>query len=259
MAVWPWDSPNRGKVGRHPKLYPVTISFMTTFNNIETSRKATATSGRRMTSHDRKPVQDRAKKTYELLLDITGTLLEEVGIERISTNLICQRARVTAPAFYRYFNDKYAVIEALAERLMLRQNIALVAWIERHRGETYDTAVSHVIDLVREMDSITGGQPGAIWIIRALRAVPKLSHVRLESHNYVADVLTDFYAPYLPNAPREVVRRRVRLSVEIAYSIDEMLKEESVDRDVVLEDLVRVFQALFYQPDLGEIRQSGAA
>jgi AcrR family transcriptional regulator len=212
-----------------------------------------------MTSHDRKPVQERSKKTYDLLLDITGVLLEEVGIERISTNLICQRARVTAPAFYRYFPDKYAVIEALAQRLMLRQNTALTAWVERHRGASYDVAVNNVIDLVREMDLITGSQPGAIWIMRALRAVPRLSHIRLRSHNYVTDVLTDFYVPYLPDTPRELIRRRTRVSVEIAYSIDEMLKEESIDRDAVLDDLVRIFRALYYQPDLGEIRQSGAA
>lgn len=77
----------------------------------------------------RKPQQERSRKTYERLLDVAGELLSEVGIERISANLICERADVTPPAFYRYFGDKYAVLEALAARLMARQNDALNAWV----------------------------------------------------------------------------------------------------------------------------------
>ena len=202
-----------------------------------------------MSGH-RQPVQERSRRTHDLLLAAAETLLEEVGIERISTNLICQRANLTAPAFYRYFKDKYAVIEALAERLMKRQNVALEAWVARYRDAGYDVIVDHVVDLIREMDEITRSQPGAIWIMRALRAVPKLSHIRLASHNYVTDLLTDVYVPYLPGVPRELIRRRTRISVEIAYSIDEMLKEEHVDRDAVLGDLTYIFRALFYHPDL---------
>ncbi len=202
-----------------------------------------------MSGH-RKPVQERSRKTYDLLLAAAEVLLEEVGIERISTNLICQRAQLTAPAFYRYFDDKYAVIEALAERLMKRQNLALEAWVACYRGAGYDVLVEKVIDLVREMDDITRSQPGAIWIMRALRAVPKLTHIRLDSHHYVTDLLTDVYMPYLPDVPRALVRRRTRMSVELAYSIDEMLKEESVSREEVLEDLSYVFKSLYYHPDL---------
>jgi AcrR family transcriptional regulator len=201
-------------------------------------------------SGHRKPVQERSRKTYDLLLTAAEMLLEEVGIERISTNLICQRAQLTAPAFYRYFDDKYAVIEALAERLMKRMNVALEAWVDRYRDAGYDVLVEHVIDLVREMDDITRSQPGAIWIMRALRAVPKLAHVRLTSHNYVTDLLTDIYMPYLPGVPRGLVRRRTRMAVEIAYSIDEMLKEEEAAREDAMEDLAYIFKSLYYHPDL---------
>ena len=213
-----------------------------------------------MSGH-RKPVQERSRKTYDLLLAAAEVLLEDVGIERISTNLICQRAQLTAPAFYRYFDDKYAVIEALAERLMKRQNVALEAWVERYRHAGYDRLVEHVIDLVREMDDITRGQPGAIWIMRALRAVPKLAHIRLASHNHVTELLTDLYMPYLRDVPRELVRRRTRLSVEIAYSIDEMLKEETVSREEALEDLTYIFKSLYYHPDMlaGLARSDGSS
>lgn len=212
-------------------------------------------------SNHRKPVQERSRKTYELLLSAAETLLEEVGIERISSNLIVQRAKLTAPAFYRYFDDKYAVIEALAERLMHRQNEALTRWIERYRDAGYDVLVDHIEDLVREMDTITRQQPGAIWIMRALRAVPSLAHIRLASHHFVTDLMTDVYMTYLPDVPRALVRRRTRLAIEIAYSVDEMLKEEPDAHAHVFEDLTYLFRALYYHPDLGRTeppRSAGA-
>ncbi len=46
--------------------------------------------------------------------------------------MICARAGMAPAALYRYFEDKYAVLEALGERLMARQNQVLEDWIQRH-------------------------------------------------------------------------------------------------------------------------------
>lgn len=201
-----------------------------------------------LTTH-RKPVQARALKTYEALLAAAGALLVEVGIERISTNLICERAGATPPAFYRYFDDKYAIIAALAERLMRRQNEALEAWVARYGSTDLKTMADATIELLRVMHSITSAEPGALWIMRALHAVPSLTHIRLFSHEFVTDRLTDLYMPHLPHVDRALVRRRTRLSVEIAYSLDEMLKEEPHDAEALFADAHHVFRAMFDYPD----------
>ena len=65
------------------------------------------------------PRQGRAQETFERILAITADLLSEVGIERLSTNLICERAGLTPPALYRYFPNKYAVLHALGELPLL--------------------------------------------------------------------------------------------------------------------------------------------
>ncbi len=197
----------------------------------------------------RKPVQARAQRTYDALLDAAGALLGEVGIERISTNLICERAGLSPPALYRYFDDKYSVIGALAERLMQRQNAALQAWVARHAEARLDELADRTIELLREMHAITGSEPGALWIMRSLHAVPNLTHIRLLSHNMVTDLLTDLYHPHLPHVDRALLRRRTRLSVEFAYSLDEMLKEEAVDVEKTFEDAHFVFKAMFDYPD----------
>ncbi|EQB08111.1 hypothetical protein L288_08790 [Sphingobium quisquiliarum P25] len=199
----------------------------------------------------RQPQQERSRRTFDALLDATGYLLSEVGIERISTNLICERAQVTPPALYRYFDDKYAIIHALAERLLLRQNDALVAWVSAYADKGLEVISSKLHELLTTMSIITGSQPGAIWIMRALRSVPALTPVRLQSHNYVTDLLTDVYHHYLPHADRETMRRRTRLAVEMAYSMDEMLKEEDFDEARLLEDAAFIFRSMMYFPEYG--------
>lgn len=173
------------------------------------------------------PRQGRSQATYERLLDVAGELLGEIGVEQISTNLICARAGVTPPALYRYFDDKYAVLEALGRRLMTRQNEALEQWIARYEPQGVKAMRRNIEELLRNTAAVTASEPGAVWILRALHASPRLVHVRVESHRYVTDRLTDAYARHMPDFPRDELWRRLRLSVEMGFAVDEMLTEET--------------------------------
>jgi len=191
------------------------------------------------------PKQKRAQETYERLLDVAGALLGEVGIERISTNMIAARAGVTPPALYRYFGDKYAILEALGARLMARQNDVLEAWIARHSPCGIEALRGGIGDLLEETAKVTAAEPGAVWILRALHATPQLVHVRLESHRYVTDRLVEAYAAHLPDADRDALWRRLRIAVELGFAADEMLHEETrLSSDVVLEHVARLLQAI---------------
>jgi AcrR family transcriptional regulator len=183
------------------------------------------------------PRPGRALQTYERLLDVAGELLAEVGIERISTNMICARAGMTPPALYRYFKDKYAVLEALGRRLMDRQNAVLFAWLDRYVPQGLEALGEATEDLMRATADVTAAEPGAVWTLRALRAVPQLAHVRIDSHRLVTDRMFEAYAPLLPDMPREVLWRRLRISIEFGFAADEMLNEETlIARDDLLRD-----------------------
>ncbi|AMU94171.1 TetR family transcriptional regulator [Sphingopyxis terrae subsp. terrae NBRC 15098] len=190
------------------------------------------------------PKQDRARATYDRLLDVAGLLLAEEGIERISTNRIAAEAGLSPPALYRYFGDKYAVLEALGRRLMERQNAVLEAWIERHRSGGIAAMADHIGELLAKTATVTRAEPGAVWTLRALHATPRLVHVRLESHRHVTDRLTDACLPWLVGVPRETCWRWLRLAVEIGFAADEMLYEEDrVAADAVLADAARLLKA----------------
>jgi AcrR family transcriptional regulator len=191
------------------------------------------------------PKQERAVQTRERLLDIAGKLLAQVGIERISTNMIAARAGVSPAALYRYFTDKYAILEALGRRLMDRQNAALFGWLEAHRAGGVEALFAHTEDLLRATADVTAREPGGVWIERALRAVPQLAHVRVESHREVTDAMLEVYAPLLPRMNRRTLWRRLRMSVELGYAIDEMLIEEDrIPRDEIFREAAALFASI---------------
>jgi AcrR family transcriptional regulator len=196
------------------------------------------------------PRQDRSQKTYERLLDITGVLLAEEGIERISTNMICTRAGMTTPALYRYFKDKYAIIEALSQRLMDRQFAVVQAWLSRHAPSGVAAVSENMEELLRALAAVTAAQPGAIWVFRAMRATPRLSQVRLDSHRRATDQLSQVYSALMPAVPPEMVWMRTRIGVEFAYATDEMIAESSqANLDQLFYEAGRILGDMFYFPE----------
>jgi AcrR family transcriptional regulator len=129
------------------------------------------------------PSRPTGVSTFEYLLSTAGQLLGEVGFEGLSTNLICKRAGMTPPALYRYFPNKYAVLQELGRRLMRAQDYAVFAWMAEGglNSSSLAAAVESNRRLQTEVNTITRRQPGGKWIMRAMRAVPLLHAVRIES------------------------------------------------------------------------------
>jgi AcrR family transcriptional regulator len=166
-------------------------------------------------------------ETYERILAVATELLGEVGIERLSTNLVCERAGLTPPALYRYFPNKYALLHELGERLMVVQNRLVEAWA------TPDTMAltrakfeASVVDVFAHTLRVTQAEPAGVWITRALRAVPALQNVRIASHRRVTGFIEDAFMAAHPQAPRAQVQVFARLAIEAAYSTQEMLFDD---------------------------------
>jgi AcrR family transcriptional regulator len=64
------------------------------------------------------PQQARSAARVELLLDVAEEVFEEVGFDAATTNLVAARAGVPVGTLYRWFPDKTALAEALADRYL---------------------------------------------------------------------------------------------------------------------------------------------
>ena len=178
---------------------------------------------------DRKrvPTQTRALETCERILDAAAHLLGEVGIERLSTNLVCERAGLSPPALYRYYPNKYAVLAELGVRLMMSQNELLENWAT---PATMKLPAAKFEQRIRElfMDTLelTRRATAGEWITRALRAVPALAPVRTGSHDHVTGLVVAAFAVAYPAVPEARVRLVSRLAVEVMYSAQELLFDD---------------------------------
>ncbi|HUD51101.1 TetR/AcrR family transcriptional regulator [Parvibaculum sp.] len=193
------------------------------------------------------PLQERSRQTYDAILAAAGELLEEVGVEQLSTNLVCKRAGLTPPALYRYFPNKYALLRELGARLMQRQDDAVLAWIDNGGLESKGVEESYrkTLDIQQQVNEITRREPGGVWIMRAMRAVPALREVRIASRDLVADRVAEYLSTLYTDTSEEELRMAARLTTEVGYAATEMAIEEPDTAKKMTEELAWMI-SLYY-------------
>lgn len=187
-----------------------------------------------------RPSRRNGINTFEAILAAAGELLAEVGFERLTTNLVCERAGLTPPALYRYFPNKYALLTELTRRLMDAQDQVVFAWIESGGAHwtTLPAAVESHIRLQKEIITVTRAFPGGLWILRAIRALPPLQDVRAQSRTAVLDRVFAFRLEDGPPVDEERLKLSMRVSELMSYTAMEMLVEDpELDEDMVIEEV----------------------
>jgi len=66
----------------------------------------------------REPVQERSRRTVARLLQAADAIVGEQGVEAATTRAIAERAGVTPPSLYRFFDDRDAILDALLEAML---------------------------------------------------------------------------------------------------------------------------------------------
>lgn len=95
----------------------------------------------------RQPVQERSRRTVERILRATEELIAAEGVDAATTRTIAERARVSAPSLYRFFEDRDAILDALLEQ-MLAELEAVVEEAERaFAGESIKAFIRLEFDL----------------------------------------------------------------------------------------------------------------
>jgi AcrR family transcriptional regulator len=194
-----------------------------------TASARAATAGKTQ-EHKKPPAQQRSTETYERILVATAQTLCDVGIERLSTNLVCECAGLTPPALYRYFPNKYALLTVLGERLLEKQNGLIDNWITPQLLSGPPEALeSALADLILDTYRVTQATLGGMWILKGLRAVPALEHVRLNSHRKVSAAQAQILAAIFPQADPQQLTTAARVAVEMIHATIELLFDESLD------------------------------
>lgn len=187
------------------------------------------------------PKQKRAKKTYEALLNAAQEILAENGLEALNSNAIVAKAGATAPSFYRYFQNKYSVLSVLGHRLMALQNDIVVKTLadtnlDKNIVLENDKIFKMLHILLADTYLVTQNMTGAGPLLIALRAIPQLSPIRIESHAMIAKATADQIVQLYPNSDPIIALHKARLASEYGYAAVELLLEvPALQADIILK------------------------
>jgi AcrR family transcriptional regulator len=91
-------------------------------------------------------VQQRSADRLARILDAGAALLDEAGYEQLSTRAVADRAGVPIGSVYRFFPNKRALVDALAERNLEVYAGRVVARLETIPEREWRTAIDAVLD-----------------------------------------------------------------------------------------------------------------
>ncbi len=193
----------------------------------------------------KKPMQARALRTVDALLDATAQLLVTEGYAKTSTNKVAERAGTSIGTLYEYFPSREAlvtaVIERLAERLVARTLEALdQAIADPHEDQVRRWLATMVEALEREarLVRVIETQVPFTWEIPMLRELQRrLEAIAAARGQAIARITGRAYSPETVFLMTTIAKATV---LQIATD-----RPRELDREVLIDEFARLFADQF--------------
>ena len=116
------------------------------------------------------PVKNlRLRRTQKLLRDALVELIEERGFEALTVGEITGRAMVSRAAFYRNYQDKYALVEQIFEEATSALFNTVAQMGPEHPPQIWVTFFEHIAEYERLYRALLG-RKGSPWFVLKMRA-----------------------------------------------------------------------------------------
>jgi len=183
----------------------------------------------------RQPVQERSRQTVARILDAAEALIDEGGVEAVTTRAVADRAGVTYPSLYRFFADR----EEILDQLVTHHLAALDAQAVAEEQTWQITSVRDVID--RELDlhaAYYKEHPSAARLWLSGRSSPAVvAQVRQRAQVLAERLRQALVAANL--APSDTDPRVLLLVVELGDRILDLAFRDRSDPDPMIIELGR--------------------
>jgi AcrR family transcriptional regulator len=166
------------------------------------------------------PVQQRSSERITLLLDTAASLIDEKGIDGLTTSDVAARSHSSVGVVYRYFPNIQSLLRALAARNMQRFLSAVFVTIEENPGG-WLSELDAILDIYADL---TRSEPG----FRAL---------------HFGDVIDERFIDGQTNANKELATNLVQF-LTARYELPKT-EEFELDLDVAIEIASALMQRAF--------------
>lgn len=130
-----------------------------------------------------KPVQQRALRQRDKILQATSQLLDEVGLDDLTTILVAKRLGISVGTLYHYFPNKHAIMYALAALWMDEMELAMQD-LEVQPVETI--SIKSFVELsIERILLVYLNHRGLLPVVQAIQSVPELQELDLKHREIV--------------------------------------------------------------------------
>ncbi|MFE5027271.1 TetR family transcriptional regulator [Streptomyces sp. NPDC056656] len=196
----------------------------------------------RTASLRRAPVQQRSAERLSRILDSCAQLLDEGGYEELSTRAVAGRAGVPIGSVYRFFGNKRALVDALAERNLERYAERIAERIAGIPAADWRAAMDAVLDEYLAMKRTAPG----FSLVDFGNQIPVGAPDAGPNHR-LTDRLTELLAVHLARTPDDTLRRTFLVAVESADALVRLAfrLDPAGDENVIAEtrELLRAYLA----------------
>lgn len=183
------------------------------------------------------PTQARSQESFNKILDATAALLDEVGLDGMSTNLVAERAGVRVRTVYRYFPNKHALVAALFRRQTRQANRILLFGVGKlaDRDRCWKEAIRA---LVADYFAATLESPGWLTVRRTVMASPAFGELAREAVVEPTKALEEVLARRGVTVPRARLAIVTELVQQMSTAgVDLAVRHRRAQRQVIVEEL----------------------
>lgn len=208
-----------------------------------TTLKNTPDKAGNSTKARRKPLQARAQKRHDQILDITAKLLNKVGIDDLTTILIAKELKISVGSLYHYYPNKVAILCALAQR-WLDEMTLVVARVDANIPN-YANIHVYVQVYTQQMVDIYRRQHGILPLVQAMYAVPEVRDLDQKHDVVIIEKLCNAFKHFGCKASKSELARIARLYHEVTYISSMSIVEQKGSKAIKSEaDLNVMLNAL---------------
>lgn len=187
------------------------------------------------------PVQERSRRKIDAILDATAGLLARKGVEAVSMLAIAEAAAMPAATVYHYFENRLAILAALAERTM----VAVDAELQQRMQSSVQQQDFSSRELLQALYQAYREAPGYVVILRALRAEPVFDSLVQESNRRGAEIIVSLLASRTGLPAARASRVAWILSEFCEQILQAALMAETREAKALLDELTEMVDVLF--------------
>jgi len=180
--------------------------------------------GKNTTKARRKPLQARALKRHEQILDTTAELLEKVGVDDLTTILIAKSMKISVGSLYHYFPNKIAILYALSQRWLDEITLALddidATLVD---NEDLHAFTEHCTDRLLE---VYRRQRGILHLVQAMFSIPELRELDEEHDEFMINRFGKMFIRLGFKLDKKELHRIARIYLELVHAMSIAIVEE---------------------------------